>query len=100
MFLSCSLDKTIKVWVANESRNLEVTYTHQEESGVLTLCGVHDSEAKPVLLCSCSDASMICLPFRRGGEYSLSRLSGALRLVLVVYFLPVMNQVRLESGSG
>ncbi|XP_016500438.1 zinc finger CCCH domain-containing protein 48-like [Nicotiana tabacum] len=53
--LSCSLDKTIKVWAANESGNLEVTYTHQEDSGVLTLCGVHDSEAKPVLLCSCSD---------------------------------------------
>ncbi|OIT20967.1 zinc finger ccch domain-containing protein 48 [Nicotiana attenuata] len=41
--LSCSLDKTIKVWAANESGNLEVTYTHQEESCVLTLCGVHDS---------------------------------------------------------
>ncbi|CAN4080779.1 unnamed protein product [Withania somnifera] len=33
--LSCSLDKTIK--------------------GLLALCGMHDSEAKPVLLCSCND---------------------------------------------
>ncbi|KAK4363389.1 hypothetical protein RND71_018630 [Anisodus tanguticus] len=64
--LSCSLDKTIKVWAANESGNLEVTYTHQEERvcetassvnalGLLALCGMHDAEAKPVLLCSCND---------------------------------------------
>ncbi|XP_042506251.1 zinc finger CCCH domain-containing protein 48-like [Macadamia integrifolia] len=53
--LSCSLDKTIKVWAATESGNLEVTYTHNEENGVLTLCGVHDAQAKPVLMCSCND---------------------------------------------
>ncbi|KAE9621014.1 putative transcription factor C3H family [Lupinus albus] len=29
--LSCSLDKTVKVWLATESGNLEVTYTHHEE---------------------------------------------------------------------
>ncbi|CAK9136826.1 unnamed protein product [Ilex paraguariensis] len=56
--LSCALDKTIKVWVATESGNLEVTYTHNEEHGLLTLCGMHDSEAKPVLLCSCNDNSV------------------------------------------
>lgn len=56
--LSCSLDQTIKVWVAAESGNLEVTYTHNEEHGLLTLCGMHDSEAKPVLLCSCNDNSV------------------------------------------
>ncbi|XP_043718312.1 zinc finger CCCH domain-containing protein 48-like isoform X2 [Telopea speciosissima] len=50
--LSCSLDKTIKVWVATEGGDLEVTYTHTEEHGVLTLCGMHDAQAKPVLLCS------------------------------------------------
>ncbi|KAK9994407.1 hypothetical protein SO802_024110 [Lithocarpus litseifolius] len=53
--LSCSLDKTIKVWVATESGNLEVTYTHNEEHGLLTLCGMHDLESKPILLCSCND---------------------------------------------
>ncbi|KAK3220812.1 hypothetical protein Dsin_014782 [Dipteronia sinensis] len=53
--LSCSLDQTIKVWVATESGNLEVTYTHEEEHGVLTLCGMPDSEAKPVLLSACND---------------------------------------------
>ncbi|XAR71753.1 hypothetical protein NMG60_11018160 [Bertholletia excelsa] len=56
--LSCSLDKTIKVWAATDSGNLEVTYTHNEEHGILTLCGMHDSEAKPVLLCSCNDNSV------------------------------------------
>ncbi|KAL9674094.1 hypothetical protein QQ045_030364 [Rhodiola kirilowii] len=53
--ISCSLDKTVKIWVATESGNLEVTYTHTEEHGVLTLCGMTDAEAKPVLLCSCND---------------------------------------------
>ncbi|CAI9092151.1 OLC1v1027326C1 [Oldenlandia corymbosa var. corymbosa] len=53
--LSCSLDQTVKVWVATESGNLEVTYTHNEETGLLTLCGMHDLESKPVLLCSCND---------------------------------------------
>ncbi|XP_044467491.1 zinc finger CCCH domain-containing protein 48-like isoform X1 [Mangifera indica] len=56
--LSCSLDKTIKVWVATESGNLEVTYTHNEEYGLLTMCGMPDSEGKPVLLCSCNDNSV------------------------------------------
>ncbi|KAL8148212.1 zinc finger CCCH domain-containing protein 48-like [Apium graveolens] len=56
--LSCSLDKTIKVWVAADSGNLEVTYTHNEEHGLLTLCGMHDAEAKPVLLCSSNDNSI------------------------------------------
>ncbi|XP_039029107.1 zinc finger CCCH domain-containing protein 48-like isoform X2 [Hibiscus syriacus] len=56
--LSCSLDKTIKVWVATENGNLEVTYTHNEEHGLLNLRGMHDSESKPVLLCSCNDNSV------------------------------------------
>lgn len=56
--LSCSLDKTVKVWAATESGNLEVTYTHNEEHGVLSLCGMHDLEAKPVLMCSCNDNSV------------------------------------------
>ncbi|XP_050225080.1 zinc finger CCCH domain-containing protein 48 [Mercurialis annua] len=56
--LSCSLDQTIKVWAATESGNLEVTYTHKEEHGLLTLCGMHDLEGKPILLCSCNDNSV------------------------------------------
>ncbi|XP_059667024.1 zinc finger CCCH domain-containing protein 48-like [Cornus florida] len=56
--LSCSLDKTIKVWFTSQSGKLEVTYTHNEEHGVLTLCGMHDSESKPVLLCSCNNNSV------------------------------------------
>ncbi|KAI8025986.1 Zinc finger CCCH domain-containing protein 48 [Camellia lanceoleosa] len=26
--------------------------------GVLALCGIHDAEAKPILLCSCNDNSV------------------------------------------
>lgn len=29
--LSCSLDQTIKVWIATEGGNLEVAYTHYED---------------------------------------------------------------------
>ncbi|KAK2366917.1 zinc finger CCCH domain-containing protein [Trifolium repens] len=53
--ISCSLDKTVKVWFATETGNLEVTYTHTEEHGILTLCGMHDSHGKPILMCSCND---------------------------------------------
>ncbi|KAL4288834.1 hypothetical protein HN51_057068 [Arachis hypogaea] len=56
--LSCSLDKTVKVWVTTESGKLEVTYTHKEEHGVVALCGVHDSQGKPILLCSCTDNTL------------------------------------------
>ncbi|RZC57118.1 hypothetical protein C5167_004421 [Papaver somniferum] len=53
--LSCSLDKTIKVWAKTESGKLEVTYTKQEEHGLLALSGMPDAQGKPVLLCSCND---------------------------------------------
>lgn len=56
--LSASLDKTVKVWATTENGNLEVAFTHNEEHGLLTLFGMHDSEAKPVLLCSCNDNSI------------------------------------------
>ncbi|KAL3645262.1 Zinc finger CCCH domain-containing protein 48 [Castilleja foliolosa] len=56
--LSASLDKTVKVWAATETGNLEVTYTHTEEHGILTLCGMLDSEGKPVLFCSCNDSKI------------------------------------------
>ncbi|GAB4845120.1 Zinc finger CCCH domain-containing protein 48 [Ancistrocladus abbreviatus] len=58
--LSCSLDRMLKVWVATERGDLEVTYTHQEEDGILALRGIHDAEAKPILFCSCNDNS-VCL---------------------------------------
>ncbi|PRQ24290.1 putative transcription factor C3H family [Rosa chinensis] len=54
--ISCSLDCTIKVWA--EKGNLEATYTHTQEHGLLGLSGVADAEAKPVLLCSCKDNSV------------------------------------------
>ncbi|XP_022739935.1 zinc finger CCCH domain-containing protein 63-like [Durio zibethinus] len=52
---SCSLDCTVKVWFAKEGQNWEVIYSHNEENGVLTLCGMNDAETKPVLFCSCND---------------------------------------------
>ncbi|RVW82478.1 Zinc finger CCCH domain-containing protein 48 [Vitis vinifera] len=56
--ISCSLDQTIKVWFAIEAGNLEVTYTHNEEHGVLSLFGMNNLEGKPILLCSCNDNSV------------------------------------------
>jgi len=56
--LSCSLDNTVKVWAATSSGALEVTYTHNEQHGVLALCGMNDDQAKPLLLCSCNDNSV------------------------------------------
>ncbi|KAI3857129.1 hypothetical protein MKW98_010543 [Papaver atlanticum] len=53
--LSCSLDKTIKVWAVTETGKLEVTYTHEEEHGLLALSGMPDAQGKPVLICSCND---------------------------------------------
>ncbi|KAL6004618.1 hypothetical protein ACLOJK_005173 [Asimina triloba] len=52
---SASMDNTIRVWAATESGNIEVTYTHNAEHGVLGLCGMHDAQAKPVLMCACDD---------------------------------------------
>ncbi|KAK3022833.1 hypothetical protein RJ639_046653 [Escallonia herrerae] len=53
--LSGSLDNTVKVWAATESGNLKVVYEHNEESGILALCGINDAEARPILICSCND---------------------------------------------
>lgn len=60
--LSCSLDGTIKVWnnsTESGSGNLEVIYTHNEEHGLLSLCGMQDQENKPILLCSSNDNSVL-----------------------------------------
>lgn len=46
--LSCSLDCTIKVWVATEGGNLEVTYTHNEEH----VCFPFTKPFPLVMLCS------------------------------------------------
>ncbi|KAK3218181.1 hypothetical protein Dsin_012151 [Dipteronia sinensis] len=57
--LSCSLDRTIKVWFATDDEgNLDVAYTHNEEHGVLQLHGLNDPDGKPVLLCACNDSSV------------------------------------------
>ncbi|KAK9273743.1 hypothetical protein L1049_018553 [Liquidambar formosana] len=56
--LSCSLDQTVKVWDATKEGNLEVTYTHNEEHGIIALCVMCLAEAKPILFCSCTDNSV------------------------------------------
>ncbi|XP_024993188.1 zinc finger CCCH domain-containing protein 48-like isoform X2 [Cynara cardunculus var. scolymus] len=58
--LSGSLDKKIKVWAATGSGNIEEVYEHDVDDGVLAFCGMHDAEAKPILLCSCKDNG-VCL---------------------------------------
>lgn len=51
LLLSCSLDKDLKVWIATEGGGLDVTYTHAEEHGILSLCCMHGANAKPILFC-------------------------------------------------
>ncbi|XP_078182213.1 zinc finger CCCH domain-containing protein 17-like isoform X2 [Carex rostrata] len=53
--ISCSLDNTVKFWSTNNEEQLEVTHTHNEEHGVLALCGINDLKGKSVLLCSLND---------------------------------------------
>ncbi|XP_012575123.1 zinc finger CCCH domain-containing protein 48-like [Cicer arietinum] len=56
--LSGSSDCTIHVWAATEERTLKVIYSHNVESDVVALSGMADPEAKPILLCSCTDNSV------------------------------------------
>ncbi|GAB2244966.1 hypothetical protein Droror1_Dr00000459 [Drosera rotundifolia] len=56
--LSGSLDKDLKAWVATEIGGLDVTYTHVEQEGIVSLFGMHDAEAKPILFCSLNDDSV------------------------------------------
>ncbi|KAJ4821114.1 zinc finger WD40 repeat protein 1 [Rhynchospora pubera] len=53
--LSCSLDKTVKVWAKKDNGALEVIYTHTEEHGVLALQGTIDATGQSVLCCSVND---------------------------------------------
>ncbi|KAL0387471.1 UNVERIFIED_CONTAM: Zinc finger CCCH domain-containing protein 17 [Sesamum radiatum] len=53
--LSASLDNTLKIWAATESGTIDVIHEIKEDCGFIALCGIHDAEAKPILLCSCND---------------------------------------------
>lgn len=53
--LSGSLDSTLKVWAAAESGDVQVVYEIKEESGILALSGMEDSQSKHILLVSCKD---------------------------------------------
>lgn len=59
--LSCSLDKTVKIWAASKSGDLQVIYTHSEEHGVRTLFGMHRVGKTPVLFCSLHNSNCIRL---------------------------------------
>lgn len=59
---SCSLDKAIKMWwSANQDGRFEAVYTHEEQCGVVSLFGMLDAKAKPVLFASCCKDSVIRL---------------------------------------
>lgn len=59
---SCSLDKAIKIWwSANQDGRFEAVYTHEEQCGVVSLFGMLDAKAKPVLFASCCKDSVIRL---------------------------------------
>ncbi|XP_021911919.1 zinc finger CCCH domain-containing protein 48-like isoform X2 [Carica papaya] len=53
--LSCSLDRTLKFWGTSEKDVLKVFYTHTEQQGILSLCGITGVEDKPILFCSSND---------------------------------------------
>ncbi|KAK1591746.1 hypothetical protein Q3G72_012854 [Acer saccharum] len=55
---SGSLDRTIKVWTANQAGKFELSYTHEEECGVVAVFGMADAEGKPVLFSSCKDSTV------------------------------------------
>ncbi|XVF16791.1 hypothetical protein REPUB_Repub10bG0062700 [Reevesia pubescens] len=78
---SCSLDCTIKVWFATEGHNWEVIYTHNEENGVLTLCGMNDAETKPVLFCSCNDNTVRLYELPSFGERGRLFSKGEVRVI-------------------
>ncbi|KAL0434748.1 UNVERIFIED_CONTAM: Zinc finger CCCH domain-containing protein 17 [Sesamum radiatum] len=70
--LSASLDNTLKIWAATESGSIEVIHEIKEDCGFIALCGIHDAERKPILLCSCNDNTvrlMTCPRLPKGAEY-------------------------------
>lgn len=59
VLISSSLDKAVKVWAAQEdSSELEVIFSHNEDQGVLALFGVYNHENIPILYCSLKDISV------------------------------------------
>ncbi|CAL1376487.1 unnamed protein product [Linum trigynum] len=58
--VSCSLDKKVKFWgcAEDDSDDISLLYTHEEESAAVALGGMNDSEGKPVLFCSWSNCSV------------------------------------------
>ncbi|KAG6487394.1 hypothetical protein ZIOFF_055980 [Zingiber officinale] len=66
----------LPIWATSEgSQQLQLVYTHQENNGVISLCGISDANAKSVLICARSDRS-VCLydlpSFTRRGQIHFS----------------------------
>ncbi|KAF2317476.1 hypothetical protein GH714_022622 [Hevea brasiliensis] len=53
--LTCSLEHTMKFWVAREGGKLEPVNTHEEKSGILKVLGMQDAKGKHNVLCSYND---------------------------------------------
>ncbi|WVZ19980.1 hypothetical protein V8G54_007302 [Vigna mungo] len=58
---SSSSDGTIKIWECKEvGTNLTVVYTHKEQSGIISLFGMHDANGKPILFSSYTN-NLVCM---------------------------------------
>ncbi|XP_027922329.1 zinc finger CCCH domain-containing protein 48-like [Vigna unguiculata] len=57
---SSSSDGTIKIWAMTEVGTLAVVYTHNEQSGIISLFGMHDANGKPILFSSCT-GNLVCM---------------------------------------
>ncbi|KAL0449542.1 UNVERIFIED_CONTAM: Zinc finger CCCH domain-containing protein 17 [Sesamum latifolium] len=49
---------TKDIWAATESGTIDVIHEIKEDCGFIALCGIHDAEVKPILLCSCNDTTV------------------------------------------
>ncbi|KAM3199255.1 hypothetical protein P3L10_031615 [Capsicum annuum] len=106
--LSCSPDKTIKVWAANESGNLEVTYTNQEEQNECKkkrLFGL-GSEAASYFgkkLCACNASTSSVPPLVSLPTTNMEEFVKQLIPALTTHFLPVVIErvggIRVREGA-
>ncbi|KAL0458460.1 UNVERIFIED_CONTAM: Zinc finger CCCH domain-containing protein 48 [Sesamum latifolium] len=100
--LSASLDNTLKIWAATESGSIEVIHEIKEDCGFIALCGIHDAEDKPILLCSCNDNTvrLYDLPsFTERGRIYSKREVEVIEIGGTDYFSPEMQVGRSPSGN-
>ncbi|KAM3337305.1 hypothetical protein P3S68_031630 [Capsicum galapagoense] len=115
--LSCSPDKTIKVWAANESGNLEVTYTNQEERANDCACSFAGGAKKKRLfglgseaisyfgkkLCACNASTSSVPPSVSLPTTNMEEFVKQLIPALTTHFLPVVFErvggIRVQEGA-